>query len=378
MINSDQPIPVPASPHRRASDRRSGDRRSAPRRNTDLLRPVSWDEQRVQFIARYLFAAFGFAYFNSGDAIARSAEYLVAANAVQVVYLVLVTIYLVHARLQLVSRTRLRVAMWTDVIAVSAAIFCDANVMSPAYLVYLVIVLGNGMRYGLRAFGEAALTSLLLGMVVLGLRFADYLQNVSVASFFFILFVAIIVAYSYSLMVNIERAREGLEVASHNDALTGLLNRRGLQEHTEALFKSLGSARAPLAVLFADLDGFKAVNDVHGHDAGDRVLKEVARGIATSVRSSDLVARFGGDEFIVLMPETTLERAATVAQRLQAIVAAAGNHQTALSVTIGVGAAPEHGADLDSVLKSVDTAMYEGKVSTARGRVCRAMGAAPA
>jgi diguanylate cyclase (GGDEF)-like protein len=365
-----------ASAGRRASDRRSNERRGRSRRRLQRPRPVTWDEQRAQFVTRLFFGALGLLYFNFAPSVARSAEHLLAATIVQLTYLVLTVAYLVHARYRLVSPLRLRLAMWTDIAAVSVAAWCDASVMSPAYLVYLVIVLGNGMRYGLRSFAEAALSSAAAALLVLALRVPDYLQNLSVTTVFFVLFVAIIVAYAYALMSNIERARHELEQASCNDALTGLLNRRGLGERAEGLFRSLASRPASLAVLFADLDGFKAVNDVHGHDAGDRLLREVARAIAIAVRGSDIVARFGGDEFVVIMPDTELEQAGIVARRIQSIVANIGDNESTLSLTIGMGSAPTHGNDLDTVLKSVDSAMYQGKLGARRGGICRVDGVA--
>lgn len=362
---------------RRAADRRISERRVLARREEDRVRTATWDEQRTQFVTRYMFGALGLAYFNLGDPVARDGDYLVAVNAVHVVYLALTTGYLVHAWRHIASPMRLRLAMATDVLGVSAAVFADANVMSPGWLLYLVVVLGNGMRYGGRAFAEAAFAGFAAAAVVLGLRFSDYSANFSFASLFSILFVGIIVLYSYSLMTNIDRARRGLETASRNDALTGLLNRRGLQECAEALFHSLDSGRA-LAVLFADLDGFKAVNDAYGHDAGDRLLQEVARAIAGRLRSNDIVSRFGGDEFVVVLPDIDYEQAATVAKRLQDVVTTAGPGDAKLSLTIGIALAPEHGTDLDAVLKRVDAAMYEGKLVGGRGRIRRADGVAVA
>lgn len=375
--SSPETVPGPAEGFaRRASDRRGADRRAAARRRTDRLRLVGWDEMRAQFVTRYLFAALGLAYFNWGEPVVRSSAHLLAINAVHAVYLALTTAYLVHAWRRRESAGRRRLAMWTDILGVSAAVLADANVMSPAYLVYLVIVLGNGMRYGLSAFAEAAAGSFLLALLVLALRFPDYLQSLSVVSVFFMLFVAIIVLYSYSLMAHIERTQRALEAASCNDTLTGLLNRRRLAERAEGLFKSLARGRRPVAVLFADVDGFKAVNDAYGHDAGDEVLRRVAHAI--TVRASDLVARFGGDEFVVIMPETDLDQAGVVAKRLQAVVAAAGDGRVSLSLTIGMGLAPDHGADLESVIRCVDAAMYEGKLVSGKAGIRRADGAAVA
>jgi diguanylate cyclase (GGDEF)-like protein len=363
---------------RRAADRRASERRSHLRRHVDRIRTATWDEQRSQFITRYLFGALGLAYFNVGEAVARTADHLIAINILTVVYLGLNTLLMLHAWRHLASPWRLRVAMLTDVFGVSAAIFVDANLMSPACLLYLLISLGNGMRYGARAFAEAAYTSFAFAALVFLLRMQDYLNNLSSVSLFFLLFVGIIVVYSYALMKNIDRARDDLETASYNEALTGLLNRRGLYQRAKALFQSLTVNRAPLAVLFADLDGFKAVNDAHGHDAGDRMLQEVARVIAAQLRASDVVSRFGGDEFVVILPDTSVEQAVALAKRLQKVVAAAGDTDVTLSLTIGIGLAPNHGSDLPTVLKAVDTAMYKGKKKGGRGGIRRADGIAVA
>ena len=367
-------------PARRASDHAAANGDALRRRRSDhYLNLHNWSEQRAQFVTRYLFVTLGFAYFNMGELIARSAGHLLFVNAVHVLYIVLTTLYLLHALRHPVSLWRVRIAMWTDLIAVSGAVFADSNVTSPAYLVFLVIILGNGMRYGLRAFAEAATGSLLVALAVVGIRFADSLQSMTMVGGFFLLFVTIIVLYSYALMSNIERARAGLEAASRNDSLTGLLNRRGLYERSQPLFDGLGGNGAPHAILFADLDGFKAVNDHHGHDVGDRVLQRVAQAIAGCIRVHDLAARFGGDEFVVIMPQTTLAQATIVAKRLQGLIAdllVVGD--ASVSLTIGVGEAPAHGRNLDEVLRQVDLAMYQGKQSAGKGGIQLAMAAVAA
>lgn len=359
--------PRPDHPARRASDHLSPEHGGLRRRRTDqYLNLHNWAEQRAQFITRYLFVSLGIAYFNMGELITRSSDYLVFINAVQAIYIALTTLYLLHALRRPAAMWRVRSAMWTDLIAVSCAVLADSNVISPAYLVFLVIILGNGMRYGLRAFAEAAAGSLLVVLTVIGIRFIDSLQSMTMVGGFFLLFVAIIVLYSYALMSNIERARAGLEAASRNDSLTGLLNRRGLYERSQPLF----AGDAPLAVLFADLDGFKAVNDRHGHDVGDRVLQRVAQAITSTIRMHDLAARFGGDEFVVIMPHTSLAQATVVAKRLQALIGEAlvvGD--AGISLTIGIGESPTHGANLDELLKQVDVAMYQGKQTAGKGGI---------
>jgi diguanylate cyclase (GGDEF)-like protein len=358
--------------------RRASDRQKAGSRRWDWpflaspasLRAVAWEDQRAQFVTRYLFFLLGLIYFNLGGTVARSAEFLVAVNAVHAVYALLTTVYLMHARRNRLSPLRWRLAMWTDLIAVSFCGLADASVTSPAYLVFLAIILGNGMRYGLRPFAEAALGSFLLVLLILYLRFTDYFDALSVASIFFLLFGAVVVLYAYSLMARIERHREQMAAQSNLDLLTGLYNRRGFEDRAEALFQDVHSRQRPLCVLFADLDGFKAINDNLGHHVGDTVLRKVAGLINASIRESDVAARYGGDEFVVLMPDTTLAQANGVAARLQGAVAQwarSGDFQVTLS--IGMGEAPVHGGELQTLLQRVDSAMYLNKQSNNRGGI---------
>jgi len=360
---------------RRVSDSASGRKRHwglSFLKSPVSLRAVSWDDQRSQFLTRYLFWALGLAYFNLDTTVPRSAEFLLALNAVGLVYFVLTSVYFLHARRNTLSPLRWRLAMWTDLVSVSFAVLVDSSVTSPAYMVLFAIILGNGMRYGLRAFGEAALGSFLLVLLTLYLRFTNYLNVLSVAGIFFILFGAIVVLYAYSLMARIERQREKMAAQSNLDLLTGLLNRRGLEERAATLFRDVQNQNRPLTVLFADLDGFKGINDTLGHHVGDVVLRKVAGLINASIRVSDVAARYGGDEFVVIMPDTDLQHATMVAERLQAAVAQwARSGEVNLSLSIGMGAAPEHGQELAILLERVDGAMYLSKQSFGRGGIRR-------
>ena len=366
--------------------RRESDRDLGSKRRWDFsflaspasLRAVNWDDQRSQFVTRYLFWAIGLTYYNLGAPVARSAEFLLAVNLMHLVYVLLITVYLAHARRNMLSPLRWRLAMWTDLVATAFVALADSSITSPAYLVFLAVILGNGMRYGLRPFGEAALGSFLLVLLILYLRFADYMSILSVAGIFFLLIGAIVVLYAYSLMARLEQHREEMAAQSNLDLLTGLLNRRGLEERAAVLFRDVQNQKCPLAVLFADLDGFKSINDAHGHHVGDVVLRKVAGLINASIRETDVAARYGGDEFVLIMPDTDLRHATLVAERLQGAVAQwARSGEASLSLSIGIGAAPEHGQELDVLLERVDGAMYLSKQSLGRGGV-RCVGDVPA
>jgi diguanylate cyclase (GGDEF)-like protein len=245
-------------------------------------------------------------------------------------------------------------------------------VPSPGYLAYIMVILGNGMRYGSRFFTEAVIGMFAFGVVLMGLRFEDYVLNLDASTVLFMLFCAIIVLYAYGLNVQAERTRLQLESEREIDDLTGLLNRRAFQERAEPMFRALTSDGDPLVVLFADLDGFKAVNDQHGHQAGDEVLAAVGRAIAGCVRHTDVAARYGGDEFVLMLPATDLDRATTVARRLQETLAEwSRRYQISLSLSVGMGQFPQPGCDFKTALERVDQAMYQGRLAQGRGGIRR-------
>lgn len=355
------------SGRRRKTDRRRG----AERRGEHAVRVPAWEEQRAQYLTRLLFWALGLAYFNLGGVSHTSAWVsLPVVNAVLLLYGGEIVFFMRHATKRLDTRWRWHLTMWVDQFATSFAILADPAVISPGFLAYLMVILGNGMRYGLRLFAEAVIGSLACALLVIGLRLYDYLDAVSVSAAFFLLFFVIIVLYSYSLTANIEKGRRRLESERDLDHLTGLLNRRALHERAERLLQRPESGNEPLVVLFADLDRFKAVNDNHGHHVGDRVLTEVGRMLACAVRDTDLAARYGGDEFLLILRDTNLAEAGALAERLQHTLAEWSRCQNVdLSFSIGLGQYPDHGSDLKTVIERVDQAMYRSKLERGRGGI---------
>jgi len=332
--------------------------------------PASWEEQRTQCMTRYLFWALGLAYFNLGERSTSEWVDLATVNVVLAVYAVMITVTLMHAWHVKQSSLRRRLSMLLDLLVASFAVVADPVAYSPGYLVYAIIVFGNGMRYGQRVFAEAAALSFVAAAAVTYLRFSGYEGQLDLSLAFFLLFGGILVLYAYSLTSQLFRTRKYLERTSNIDMLTGLLNRRGLYQKAETLFSELDERHRSMAVLFADLDRFKAINDALGHDVGDRVLKEVGKVMAASVRGSDVVGRFGGDEFVFILPGTALERAQDIARRVQqAFTDWAHEAKLDLSVSIGIGVAPHHSEDFEDLLAQVDKAMYQSKAERIGGAV---------
>jgi len=150
------------------------------------------------------------------------------------------------------------------------------------------------------------------------------------------------------------------------DDLTRLYNVRYLYESLDAEIRRARRYGSAVSVVFIDLDGFKSVNDVYGHRAGSFTLTEVAQLLVASVRESDFVARYGGDEFVLMLPETASQAAMQMAERVRAAIAEhrfTGNvgAEIHLTASFGVVSYPEHAAIAEKLIELADAAMYEAK-----------------
>lgn len=175
------------------------------------------------------------------------------------------------------------------------------------------------------------------------------------------------------LVAHLRRSRNRLlgELAERArvDALTGALNRRSFEERaTIELARALREG-TPVSLLMIDVDGFKRLNDAHGHLAGDAILRSIARRLALETRQADAIARPGGDEFAVLLPGASARDASAVARRL--LVAGLGEEHPAVTLSIGVATGPPPDGTFTSLWREADAAMYEAKRAggnSARGR----------
>jgi len=179
--------------------------------------------------------------------------------------------------------------------------------------------------------------------------------------------------YLVNQVVDVSERREReerLRALADQDAVTGLANRRRFEREARRQLRYLARYGTSVALLLVDLDDFKAVNDTHGHLAGDRVLRELADILRGRLRSTDVVARFGGDELAVLLPEADLQTAARVADDLVEAVAGhvPGDGVPTVAVSIGV-ASTEHLAapSLDALIAAADRGLYAAKAA-GRGR----------
>ncbi len=162
-----------------------------------------------------------------------------------------------------------------------------------------------------------------------------------------------------------KEASELLALTARTDMLTGLANRTMLNERLTAGCSAAQRRHSQLAVLFLDLNGFKRINDTLGHAGGDLLLQGVATRLRGATRAEDLVARAGGDEFVIVLEDPTAVRAAATARRILDAFRAPmyiGEHMARMSFSIGIACFPADGDDGDTLMRNADTAMYRAKL----------------
>ncbi|WP_320150875.1 CHASE domain-containing protein [uncultured Tolumonas sp.] len=184
------------------------------------------------------------------------------------------------------------------------------------------------------------------------------------------------VAHYVGMFLDISERREAekrIQHLAHHDYLTDLPNRSLLVERATNALALAHRHQRRMAILFIDLDRFKPINDEYGHDAGDTVLKTIAKRLLQMVRESDTVCRQGGDEFVILIPEFTdtesLERLAIKLRDEIQKPCTIKNYQLSVSASIGIATYPENGDTVDDIIQSADTAMYRAKIDT-ETRIC--------
>ncbi len=167
-----------------------------------------------------------------------------------------------------------------------------------------------------------------------------------------------------ALLSQLDQARVSLQQVAHYDALTNLINRRGFNQIFAERLTEQKLVDGMLAVMFLDVDHFKRINDSLGHDAGDELLKVIAERIRGATRANDVVARFGGDEFCILIALDNIEEARQMAQRIMTKmkdpIALAGRRMV-MSTSIGISVFPHDGETCDELLKNADLALYQSK-----------------
>jgi diguanylate cyclase (GGDEF)-like protein len=238
---------------------------------------------------------------------------------------------------------------------------------------------GNSYYFSAHAVNQTAWT-LVIGAPA-SVLFAPVSGNAKLVPWLILLLLGGVGAAALGLLVRfVEGRREladlylELEFISRTDPVTGLYNRRHLEEHLRLVAHGAQRHQHPLSVLTVDIDNFKTVNDRFGHDGGDVVLRVVAERMRADLRADDVIGRWGGEEFVVVLPMTPVGGAVIAAERLRAAVAASSvslGPAGTVDVTVSVGCASATGGDVADLLRESDGALYRAKTA-GRNRVIAA------
>lgn len=226
---------------------------------------------------------------------------------------------------------------------------------------FYVIVIGFVSYHGGLIAG-----SLVAALSAIGWNATDYLTNIPyehTSAFYWNTLIRLGMFFSFAYMMSY--LKEELDLVEHlarRDALTGVVNRRHFHELAESEMHRSQRYGHPFTVVYIDLDGFKVVNDTLGHDAGDDVLRTVARTLQGNLRTTDVAARLGGDEFAVLLPETDGDAAKACLEKVQRhLLDAMETGRWAVTFSIGAVTFPTPPQSIDEVLALADSLMYSVK-----------------
>jgi diguanylate cyclase (GGDEF)-like protein len=271
------------------------------------------------------------------------------------------------------SQWKLAIETWAMVLFITWTLYFTNRLESPLVNLYLLTVITSALTLGrlitLLEVGLIAACYIFLGYATAGDPLF-WLNNI--ADFVTWLVPLLLVAYITTMLsADIRGALSRIKLISETDELTGIYNVRAFTALADRTHKQALRYGQPYSIVMIDSDSLKAVNDTHGHEAGNRLLKLAVTCIQQLLRQTDIFARYGGDEFIVLLPHTATNGAFEVAERIRKSVAATPlaiqGQQVETTISAGIASFPEHGDELAVVMNRADQALYNSKK---RGRNC--------
>lgn len=265
------------------------------------------------------------------------------------------------------SRWKLAIETWAMIGYITWVVWNTGNTGSPMISLYLLVIIFSAITLGrVMTFLEIALIGAFYCYLavqsngMLGFSFIEFSQLM----IYFAPFV--LVAYITSMLVaDVNYGKKMLKALSQLDEMTSLLNKRSFMPLFAQAAEMSIRYDHPLTVMMVDADNLKEVNDRHGHHAGDRLITTIAMTLQDSLRASDIICRFGGDEFVALLPNQGSERAMEVAERLRLAVANTsfdkGGVRVSTTVSIGTATYPDEVEDVNELMEKADEALYVSK-----------------
>lgn len=268
------------------------------------------------------------------------------------------------------GRWSLALETWTMIVFITYVLYYTGRVDSQLLNLYLLPIITSALTLGqqvtLLQVGLIAACYVLLGSATN----PAFLSTLTAGDFAVDLAPMLLVAYITTMLSqDILKTMAKIKLISETDELTRAFNMRAFNAIAERECALAERYHRILSLLMVDSDNLKKVNDTHGHEAGDHLIRHVVQCIRLELRTTDVVARYGGDEFMCLLPETGAAGAAAVAERIRKRIAeipiATGPEPIPTSVSIGVAAYPDHGQRFEVIAKNADRALYSSK---AQGR----------
>lgn len=266
------------------------------------------------------------------------------------------------------SRWKIALETWVMIAFITWSLWFTGRLESPLVNTYLLVIITSALTLGrlttLAELGLIAACFLFLGnhSSIHDLYTLSYAGGIAAQFAPFILVAYITTMFSSDIRFGLSRAK----LLAETDELTDLYNRRGFAITADRLFGQAARYNRSLSVMMIDCDNLKQVNDALGHKAGDQLLKQMVKGIQSQLRYTDVLARYGGDEFVALLPETPEQGALDVAERIRTAVASmpteAEGKVDRSTVSIGVSSYPGDGRSLDALVANADMAMYQAKL----------------
>lgn len=316
----------------------------------------------LQFFIRLLVGFLAFIYFNF-------IQIPLIIVTVHQITLIIISYYIFHIfgwwhyKKYGAQFIMIRLGSWIDILGAFIATVVDPFIIPPMMIFFLIAVLGNGIQHGLQTVGESMIGAIVFGITALVIHYIFLGQWPPYSLFFYVSLIAIGVIYSYVLARRLELMKKNAITISEQDPLTGIDNRRSFLKKAEYLLNLNERYHIPLVFVFADLDNFKAINDQFGHETGDRVLKCFSEMVESRFRKSDVIARYGGDEFVMILTNTSFRDAELALQGLQHCFRDwAKKNGLPVDFSFGLEMIGYSTNGIDDVLRRADEALYDAKI----------------
>ncbi len=262
-------------------------------------------------------------------------------------------------------RWKLALETWVMILFITWAVWNTGSVDSPLMNLYLLVVIASAITLG------KVITLLEVGLIG---AFYFYIASISGIQYDFIGFTGLLIYFAPLLLVayittmlaaDVKYGRQMFKVLSETDEMTKLLNKRSFSPMYKKAAEVAMKYSKPLSVMMIDADNLKDVNDTHGHNAGDRLIKAIAHTLEDCLRASDVICRFGGDEFAAMLPDLDGDKAIETGERLRQAIENisfdANGKAIGATVSIGIASYPEDVADAHDLMDAADKALYESK-----------------